>query len=98
MSMKNDEFNKRGKVMMVHWFKARKKPLVIEAFQLKISMLTTAELDDLPITGIGMFGFQVKTPDGNMSAKVGDYIIKGIDGKFYTCKKEIFKKTYDLIN
>jgi hypothetical protein len=27
-------------------------------------------------------------------ASVGDFIIKGIEGEFYPCKPDIFKKTY----
>lgn len=30
------------------------------------------------------------------SAKVGDFIIKGVKGEFYPCKPEIFKMTYEL--
>ena len=32
-----------------------------------------------------------------MVASRGDYIIKGICGEFYSCKEEIFEKTYGLI-
>ena len=27
----------------------------------------------------------------------GDYIIKGIQGEFYPCKPDIFKKTYEEV-
>jgi hypothetical protein len=39
----------------------------------------------------------VKTLEGDMVASRGDYIIKGICGEFYSCKEEIFEKTYGLI-
>lgn len=29
-----------------------------------------------------------------MTANVGDYIIKGVNGEFYPCKPDIFEKTY----
>ena len=32
-----------------------------------------------------------------MRADVGDYIIKGINGEFYPCKPDIFKKTYEEV-
>lgn len=37
----------------------------------------------------------IKTLKGRMSADVGDYIIKGVEGEFYPCKSSIFMKTYD---
>lgn len=37
------------------------------------------------------------TLEGNMKAKHGDYIIKGVQGEFYPCKPDIFHKTYDII-
>lgn len=32
-----------------------------------------------------------------MEAKVGDYVIKGINGEFYPCKPDIFEKTYEKV-
>lgn len=39
----------------------------------------------------------VKTLEGNMEARVGDYIIQGVNGELYPCKPEIFEKTYDSV-
>lgn len=39
----------------------------------------------------------IKTLEGNMLARVGDYIIKGVKGEFYPCKEEIFKLTYEEV-
>ena len=39
----------------------------------------------------------IKTLEGVMEAKVGDYVIKGINGEFYPCKPDIFEKTYEKI-
>lgn len=36
----------------------------------------------------------VHTLEGDMKARPGDYIVKGVDGEFYPVKKEIFEKTY----
>lgn len=41
--------------------------------------------------------FIIKTLEGNMIATKEDYLIKGVNGELYPCKKEIFKKTYELI-
>jgi len=38
---------------------------------------------------------EIETLEGEMIASVGDYIIKGIDGEFYTYKPEIFHKIYE---
>lgn len=37
----------------------------------------------------------ILTLEGMMIATKGDYIIKGVDGEFYPCKEDIFKKTYE---
>jgi len=37
----------------------------------------------------------IYTLEGIMSARVGDYLIKGVNGEFYPCKPDIFAKTYD---
>ena len=37
----------------------------------------------------------IKTLEGSMRAKHGDYIIKGVNGEFYPCKPGIFEKTYE---
>ena len=42
-------------------------------------------------------GIDIKTLEGTMTAKFGDYIIKGINGEFYPCKPDIFDKTYDKV-
>lgn len=39
----------------------------------------------------------IETLEGTMRADVGDYIIKGINGEFYPCKPDIFKKTYEEV-
>jgi len=39
----------------------------------------------------------IPTLEGDMKAKLGDYIIKGVKGEFYPCNKDIFEKTYKKI-
>ena len=33
-----------------------------------------------------------------MKATDGDYIIKGVKGEFYPCRKDIFEETYEKID
>lgn len=39
---------------------------------------------------------KIQTLEGVMTASVGDWIIKGVNGEFYPCKPDIFKQTYDI--
>jgi hypothetical protein len=43
-------------------------------------------------------GMSIKTLEGTMTAKPGDYIIKGVNGEFYPCKPDIFEKTYEPVD
>lgn len=37
----------------------------------------------------------IKTLEDMMSASIGDYIIKTVNGEFYPCKPDLFEKTYE---
>lgn len=39
----------------------------------------------------------IVTLEGNMTANIGDYIIKGVEGELYACKPSPFKKTYEKV-
>lgn len=41
---------------------------------------------------------KIETLEGMMLADVGDYVIKGVNGEFFPCKPDIFKKTNELVN
>ena len=91
--------------------KFRKKPIVIEALQLKedydnilgcihfaIEDLTHSKIADrqnLASTASEQGGIFIPTLEGDMKASFGDYIIKGVNGEFYPCKPDIFEKSYD---
>lgn len=91
--------------------KYRKKPVAIEAIQWTGSNLEEIKAfvgQDL-IYDIydaawkaeqapPYISIKIKTLEGVMSASVGDYIIKGVDGEFYPCKPDIFEKMYDIVN
>ena len=43
-------------------------------------------------------GFEVTTKEGKIRGKPDDYLMIGIEGEKYPIDKEIFEKTYDIIN
>lgn len=46
----------------------------------------------------GKVSFLVKTLEGDsLAAKVDDYIIRGIRGEIYPCRKDIFEDTYEAV-
>jgi hypothetical protein len=74
--------------------KATKKPISVYAVQ-----WTGDNLDEIKEFDKDAFFFKqlvIPTLEGNHLAIIGDYIIKGIAGEFYPCKKDIFEKTYDF--
>ena len=87
--------------------KYRKKPVEIEAVQFisidrgfneRPDWLTKAIYKDEKIKFFGTKNkLDIETLEGTMTARVGDYIIKGVNGEFYPCKPDIFEKTYEKI-
>lgn len=91
--------------------KYRKKPVVIEAVQLKVDNFDAVcdfmggtpvpkhnpdfGIDENGNTNEPYLGVYIETLEGKMLANYGDYIIKGVNGEFYPCKPDIFEKTYD---
>lgn len=79
----------------------RKRPVVIEARQLtpESAEALIKWCGGLPIVGssLGVNGITIKTLEGPMTARHGDWIIEGVNGEFYPCKDDIFRKSYDLV-
>jgi len=80
--------------------KYRKKPVIINAIQFLgkngseiYNFMRTSEreicVEDIKI--------RIKTLEGEMTADINDWIIKGIKGEFYPCKPDIFEATYELV-
>lgn len=46
--------------------------------------------DDKPI-------LLITTLEGSMQALQGHWIIKGVQGEYYPCDPEVFKKSYDIL-
>ncbi|MGX2944207.1 hypothetical protein [Enterococcus alishanensis] len=40
---------------------------------------------------------KVLTLEGWMDGKLNDYLIRGVNGELYICDKEVFEKTYEII-
>lgn len=81
--------------------KFRKKPVVIEAVQIRAGE-QPYELAQAVIDGVVRYTEDgtvlIKTLEGVMSASPGDWIIKGVAGELYPCKPDIFEKTYEAVN
>lgn len=80
--------------------KFRKKPVVIDAVKWDGSNLQEV-LDFMQWRHASHdkhTGLIIHTLEGNHSASVGDYIIKGVAGEYYPCKPDIFKMTYEPVD
>ena len=89
--------------------KYRKKPVVVEAFLLDERGLVSEDWfwdavsrNDIITHCFGKYysepaWCEIKTFEGTMIAKTGDYIIKGVNGEIYPCKADIFEKTYEPV-
>ena len=80
--------------------KYRKKPVVIDAWQLTKENVEAGipdwiDLDTVHISAGGVLFAEIVTLEGVMQASEGDYIIKGVQGEFYPCKPDIFEQTYE---
>lgn len=81
--------------------KYRNKPVVIEAVRF------TDETKDMVFNFItctcsprnrnGEPVIIIQTLEGDMTAEIGDWIIKGVHGEFYPIKADIFEETYELV-
>lgn len=85
--------------------KFRKKPVVIEAWQLPpLDVDASEDLKDfLNSAGEGVIfsdydgGISICTLEGTMRGDPGDWIIRGVKGEFYPCKPDIFEATYEQV-
>jgi hypothetical protein len=86
----------------------RKKPVEIDAvqynganrYQIEAFMDRAGKVDEtkLPGPGRGMHdGIVIRTLEGDMTASVGDWIIRGVKGELYPCRDDIFRVTYEAV-
>ncbi|MEZ2297294.1 hypothetical protein [Variovorax sp. RCC_210] len=82
----------------------RKRPVVIEAFQLPAAGVDVPDAFHHWCERVGFVNFtsgrdetlEIQTLEGTMTAQPCDWIIKGVKGEFYPCKPDIFAATYEL--
>lgn len=85
--------------------KFRKRPVVIEAMHLN-NRTTPEEVARwcdgrvaIPAgetyTGGGPIVVEIDTLEGVMTAREGDWVIRGVAGEFYPCRGDIFAATYE---
>jgi len=76
-----------------HWRKARKKPVIVEFREVEPKLERFN-----PETKEWEKGELVYTKEGTLFARCNrDYIIRGIEGELYPIRKDIFYKTYDVL-
>jgi hypothetical protein len=82
----------------------RKRPVVIDAVQIGPSTwpavldLLQAEpraVFDWQVTGRADVQITVRTLEGDMLARTGDWLIRGVAGEVYPCRADIFAATYE---
>jgi hypothetical protein len=86
----------------------RKKPVVIEAFQMTEEVAAAYLNDKAPLPAgvqfssasqkdgkVHNFYAYIETLEGRMDVSIGDWIITGIKGEHYPCKPDIFAATYE---
>lgn len=92
--------------------KYRKKPIEIEVFQYTGNLEVYCEseipkwiydalvlgiLSLVPSYSLGKTDLVIQTLDGSVCVNEGDYIIKGIQGELYPCRKDIFEMNYEEV-
>lgn len=82
--------------------KFRKKPVVIEAEHFTkenkdraFNFITCNHYPDWDSDGNETI--RIETLEGEMTATLGDWIIRGVKGEFYPCKPDIFEATYEPV-
>lgn len=86
--------------------RCRKKPIVVDSYQHKLIKSYKDLGDDAPdwfkagvedetIILIGGVA-RVVTPEGEvLTASFDDYIMRGVQGELYICRKDIYEATYE---
>lgn len=80
--------------------KFKKKPLVLDAVEWlgdEAAVLLELGQDQRPKIRKDGDRLVISTLEGDMSANLGDMIIKGVAGEIYPCRADIFRVTFDPI-
>jgi hypothetical protein len=88
--------------------KFRKKPVVIEAYQIPVNRdhtavmppawLLKAIMDEVVVADQATGCIHIKTLEGEMVGNPGDWIIKGVKDELYPVKNDIFRQTYEAVD
>ena len=82
--------------------KYRKKPVIIDAVLWDgrsgsiFSLAPFENVTEPPIVNEDKT-LDIVTLEGTMTANIGDWIIRGVNGEIYPCKPDIFEKTYEEV-
>jgi hypothetical protein len=87
--------------------KYQKKPVVVDAWPIETLLRDHAETGILPeVVAVARLKqdlvfhgdlLVVKTIEGNMSGGPESMLIRGIQGEFYPCRRDIFDDSYELV-
>lgn len=76
-----------------------KKPIAVEAMQLTNESIQNVvdwiHDTDTRAYWAGENNIVIETLEGDMLAREGDYVIRGVRGEFYSCREDIFLETYE---
>lgn len=80
-----------------------KKPVVVESYQITdnknefmniIQWMGAENVDGWDVLPSRLY---IKTLEGVMLAKTGDYVVKGVRGEFWAVRQDIFEETYEKV-
>lgn len=85
-------------------FKYRKKPVIIEAIHFTRELFDEKDLETLKMfmPGITIDGIHhdcivINTLEGKMRVEVGDWIVRGTQGEYYSYNPGVFESTYEKV-
>ena len=84
------------------WKRYRKKPVAIDSVQIDTNSKEFVDLiENEPnikiIADEGGRFVEIHTLEGTMRGYNGDYLIRGVQGEYYSCKRSIFEQTYEPV-
>lgn len=78
-----------------------KRPVIVEAFQFgyeeEPSWFRPSVVEMDYDNGISRLKGCISTLEGDMWFWEGDYVIRGVKGELYPCRRDIFEETYDEV-
>lgn len=90
--------------MKLNFVKVQKRSRNVEAFQISkewLNKMNERKSNEFKVCGYTIIthnaGIIISTLEGEMNAKIGDWIIKGVESEIYSCDKSIFNKSYKIL-